>query len=90
MGSNPTISAIEKACDQVDCRFFLMPFSKGKWSECAFVFSLRNFDLSLRPAASEVAAFRQSQTRFHRLRRGDLGLVIQLSVLGRMAEETLA
>ena len=66
-GSNPLPSATEKACNQADCRLFLLSFSKNKWSEHTAFFALLNLGFAILPSAPEITAFGQCQSCFHRL-----------------------
>ena len=79
--SNLSVSAI-KACNHTDYRLFYF-YSKSKACTMLGFRGRKSAVLpgtDRPPAAAEVAALRQSKPCRHRLRRGDLGLVIQVGV----------
>ena len=79
-GSNPLPSATEKPVIKPIAGFFLMSFSKNKWSEHTAFFALLNLGFTILPSTSEITAFGQSKPCFHRLCRGDFGAVIKVGV----------
>ena len=79
-GSNPLPSATEKPVIKPIAGFFLMSFSKNKWSEHTAFFALLNLSFDIFPATSEIAAFGQSKPCFHRLRRSDFRAVIKVGI----------
>ena len=79
-GSNPLPSAIEKPVIKRIAGFFLMSFSKSKWSEHTAFFALLNLGFAILPSAPEITAFGQSKPCFHRLCRGDFGAVIKVGI----------
>ena len=79
-GSNPLPSATEKPVIKPIAGFFLMSFSKNKWSEHTAFFALLNLVFAILPSTSEITAFGQSKPCFHRLRRSDFRAVIKVGI----------
>ena len=79
-GSNPLPSATEKPVIKPIAGFFLMPFSKNKWSEHTAFLAFLNLGFTILPSAPEITAFGQSKPCFHCLCRGDFRTVIKVGI----------